>query len=238
VFTGIVEAVGAVRAIDVAVAPRGTRALGAVHVIESAATGGRAGRDGQRVPGARLTIETPLAAELARAESIAVDGVCLTVAEVGDDHFVADVVAETLARSTLAERRPADRVNLERAATLQTRLSGHLLQGHVDGVGTVVDRAPEEGGEVVRIGLPEPLARYVVEKGSVGVDGISLTVVQAGPDSFAIALIPTTLAETTLGNKQPGATVNLEVDVIAKYVERQLGEHARRSGADRPRQAA
>jgi riboflavin synthase len=211
-FTGIVEALGTVSAVE---------------------------RADDR---ARLTIETPLAAAFEHGESIAVDGVCLTVAgTTGPDGaerrpgdlstaFAADVVAETLGRSTLGDRRPGERVNLERAATLQSRLSGHLLQGHVDGVGTLLDRTRGAGGETVRIGLPEPLARYVVEKGSIAVDGISLTVVQAGSDNFSVALIPTTLAGTTLGDKQAGVPVNLEVDVIAKYVERLLASAAGAGG--------
>ena len=133
--------------------------------------------------------------------------------------FAADVTAETLSRSSLADVAAGDPVNLERAATLSTRLGGHLVQGHVDGMGTLLSRS--DGGEL-RFGLPPRLSRYLVEKGSVTVDGVSLTVVEAGADSFTVALIPTTLAITTLGRMPVGHRVNLEVDVIAKYVERLL----------------
>ena len=165
----------------------------------------------------RLTIRGPLVvSDAAEGDSIAVNGVCLTVTGVTGDTFTVDVVAETLARTSL---RSATVVNLERAATPRTRLGGHLVQGHVDGVGTLLERTP---AAVVRIGLPAALSRYLVDKGSVTVDGISLTVVEAGPDSFTVALIPTTLARTTLGSTPIGGPVNLEVDVIAKYVERLL----------------
>ena len=172
-----------------------------------------------REPGevTRLTIRGPLVTSDAReGDSIAVNGVCLTVTGVSNDTFTVDVVAETLARTSLGQ---ATVVNLERAATPATRLGGHLVQGHVDGVGTLLDRGEDA---VVRIGIPAELARYLVEKGSVTVDGISLTVVEAAADSFTVALIPTTLARTTLGSTAVGDPVNLEVDVIAKYVERLL----------------
>jgi riboflavin synthase len=163
----------------------------------------------------RLTVRGPLvSSDAAEGDSIAVNGVCLTVTGVTDDTFTVDVVAETLSRTSLGG---ATAVNLERAVTPATRLGGHLVQGHVDGVGTLLDRGPDD---VVRIGTPPELARYLVEKGSVTVDGISLTVVEAASDSFTVALIPTTLARTTLGGTQVGGPVNLEVDVIAKYVER------------------
>ena len=165
----------------------------------------------------RLTVRGPLVTGDARpGDSIAVNGVCLTVTGVIDDTFTVDVVAETLARTSLGR---ASVVNLERAATPATRLGGHLVQGHVDGVGTVLDRGEDA---VVRIGIPPELARYLVAKGSVAVDGISLTVVEAAADSFTVALIPTTLARTTLGRTAIGDPVNLEVDVVAKYVERLL----------------
>jgi riboflavin synthase len=169
---------------------------------------------------------------VALGDSIAVNGVCLTVTDVRPDedgHGVwgTDVMAETLSRSSLGALKGGDPVNLERAVTAHTRLGGHLVQGHVDGVGTVLARTPSEHWEVVRIAVPAPLARYVVEKGSVAVDGVSLTVSAVSavvdPDPwFEVSLIPTTLRETTLGGRAPGDPVNLEVDVIAKYVERLL----------------
>lgn len=174
---------------------------------------------------ARLRVHGPGVTVDARSgDSIAVSGICLTVVEVAGGSFTADVMRETLDRSTLGALRPGDGVNLERAVTPTTRLGGHLVQGHVDGVGTVLDRRPDEHWEVVRIGLPAGLSRYVVEKGSVAVDGVSLTVVEAGPDSFTVSLIPTTLQRTVLADRPVGARVNLEVDVLAKYVERLLGQ--------------
>ncbi len=158
-----------------------------------------------------------------RGDSIAVNGVCLTVVDHGDDVFTADVMKETLDRSSLGVLQPGDQVNLERAATLSTRMGGHLVQGHVDGVGLIRDRKPSDLWELVTISLPGDLARYVVEKGSITVDGISLTVTEVTEDTFSVSLIPTTLALTTLGHKGVGAPVNLEVDVIAKYVEKLLG---------------
>ena len=169
---------------------------------------------------------------VALGDSIAVNGVCLTVTGVepeadGTGVWSTDVMAETLRRSSLGGLAAGDQVNLERAVTMQTRLGGHLVQGHVDGVGTVLTRTPGERWEVVRIALPPALAPYVVEKGSVAVDGVSLTVsaVSAVSDPepwFEVSLIPTTLRETTLGTRTPGSPVNLEVDVVAKYVERLL----------------
>jgi riboflavin synthase len=156
-------------------------------------------------------------------DSIAVNGVCLTVVTVDEDTFTADVMKETLDRSCLGALREGDPVNLERAATLGTRLGGHLVQGHVDGVGTVAGREPGEHWEVVRIALPPGLSRYLVEKGSITVDGVSLTVMSVDDREFAVSLIPATLALTTLGHKGIGAPVNLEVDVIAKYVEKLVG---------------
>ncbi len=175
----------------------------------------------------RFTLRGPLVTEDARhGDSIAVNGVCLTVVDAGDGTFTADVMAETLKRSSLGALRPGSPVNLERAMALGGRLGGHLVQGHVDGTGTVLARTPAEHWEIVTISLPQDLARYVVEKGSITVDGISLTVVEAAADHFTVSLIPTTLALTTLGTKQPGEPVNLEVDVLAKYVERLLGARA------------
>jgi riboflavin synthase len=174
----------------------------------------------------RLTVRGPLVVDDAElGDSIAVNGVCLTVAERAEDRFTADVMRETLLRTGLGALAPGARVNLERAVTASTRLGGHIVQGHVDDTGTVVARTPSEHWEVVEISFPERLAPYLVEKGSVTVDGISLTVV-AVDDSrglFSVSLIPETLARTTLGFRRPGDTVNLEVDVIAKYVERMLG---------------
>ena len=171
-------------------------------------------------------------------DSIAVNGVCLTVtgllsglpaAEGTPDApgatrgFTADVMGETLARSSLAGVVPGTKVNLERSVRLEDRLGGHLVQGHVDGTAAIIRRQPQEHWEVVRIGLPPGLASYVVHKGSIAVDGISLTVSGMGDDWFEVSLIPETLKRTTLGAKQPGETVNLEVDVIAKYVQKLLG---------------
>lgn len=172
----------------------------------------------------RFRLRGPAVTEGAKhGDSIAVNGVCLTVVDLEEGgEFTADVMAETLDRSSLGALVPGARVNLERPMAVGGRLGGHIVQGHVDGTGTVVDRKASEHWEIVKVSLPAGLARYVVEKGSITVDGVSLTVVEAGPDHFTISLIPTTLALTTLGIKQPGDPVNLEVDVIAKYVERLL----------------
>jgi riboflavin synthase len=180
----------------------------------------------QALPGAaaRIRVRGPVVTGGARSgDSIAVNGVCLTVVDPDGDTFAADVMRETLDRSSLGTLRPGDPVNLERAATLATRLGGHLVQGHVDGVGSIVDREPAQHWEAVRFSLPEGLGRYVVEKGSITVDGVSLTVVDVDGDTFSVGLIPTTLALTTLGRKGIGDPVNLEVDVIAKYVEKLVG---------------
>ena len=173
---------------------------------------------------ARFVIRGPVVTADARhGDSIAVNGVCLTVVDVlADGSFSADVMAETLDRSSLAKVDVGSVVNLERAAALNSRLGGHIVQGHVDDTGFVISRAPSENWDVVRISLPIALARYVVEKGSITVDGISLTVSGLGPDWFEVSLIPTTLQLTTLGRADVGTPVNLEVDVIAKYVERLL----------------
>jgi riboflavin synthase len=177
--------------------------------------------------GAVLAVRAPVVSADARdGDSIAVSGVCLTVTGTDGDVFTADVMKETFDRSALGSLRVGEVVNLEPAVTPATRLGGHIVQGHVDGVGTVLDRTPGERWEDVRIGLPDGLARYVVEKGSIGVDGVSLTVTKVDPSSFQVSLIPTTLAMTTLGRKQAGALVNLEVDVIAKYVEKLVGARA------------
>jgi riboflavin synthase len=198
VFTGIVEELGTVTA-----------------VAETAVGDERA---------VRLTIEGPLvSSDVVVGDSVAVSGVCLTVIDAASGRFSADVMRETLTRSTLQGARAGTPVNLERAVTLQTRLGGHLVQGHVDGTGTVVRRDHTPQWDVVEISIPPALARYVVETGSIAVDGVSLTIAAVGDESFTVSLIPTTLKRTTLGEKAIGAAVNLEVDVMAKYAERLLG---------------
>lgn len=174
---------------------------------------------------ARFTIRGPIVtADAGHGDSIAVNGVCLTVVEVlSEGRFTADVMGETLNRSSLRVLDVGSRVNLERAAALNSRLGGHIVQGHVDGTGEILARTPSQHWEVVRIMLPPALARYVVEKGSITVDGISLTVSALGQDWFEVSLIPTTMDLTILGRAPVGTSVNLEVDVIAKYVERLLG---------------
>ena len=193
-FTGIVEELGTVRS----VAPNAS--------------------------GARLEIGArTVLADAEIGASIAVDGCCLTVVALGEGWWAADAVAETLRRTCLGVLRPGDRVNLERPVRLADRLGGHLVQGHVDAVGTVLAREPlPDGSARARIGAPAAVLRYVVEKGSVAVDGVSLTVTDVDAAGFGLALIPHTLAMTTLGTKVAGAPVNLEVDLIAKYVERLL----------------
>ncbi|MFY9336109.1 MAG: riboflavin synthase [Mycobacterium sp.] len=171
---------------------------------------------------ARLTISGPVVTSDARhGDSIAVNGVCLTMVEAtADGQFSADVMAETLNRSSLGALAVGSPVNLERAAAVNSRLGGHIVQGHVDGTGEVASRSPSQHWEVVRVSLPPELSRYVVEKGSITVDGVSLTVSAIGDDFFEVSLIPTTLGLTTLGSAPVGAVVNLEVDVLAKYVEK------------------
>ena len=192
-FTGIVEELGTVEALE----DQGD----AVRLT---------------VRGAHVMLDARL------GDSISVNGCCLTVAARDAETFTADVMRETLDKTSLGALAPGGRVNLERAVTPSTRLGGHVVQGHVDGTGTVVRREPSEHWELVEISLPADLARYVVDKGSIAVDGISLTVVSAGDDRFTVSLIPETLARTTLGTTQPGDPVNLEVDIVAKYVERLL----------------
>jgi riboflavin synthase len=200
-FTGIVEELGEVTAIDA------------------------------RADAATITIGCrKVAADLEHGASVAVNGVCLTVThsfvDSGTASFTADVMKETLERSNLGRLRAGERVNLERPVRLNDRLGGHLVQGHVDGVGTVLERVPGERWEVVRISLPGGLDRYVVEKGSITVDGVSLTIVEVagGADPwFTVSLIPTTLELTTLGTRRVGEPVNLEVDVMAKQVEKAVG---------------
>ena len=192
-FTGIVEELGEVVAIE--------------HGAESAVV---------RVRGPLVTQDATAGA------SIAVNGVCLTVVEHDGQTFSVDVMAETLSRSSLGTLRAGSRVNLERAMAASSRFGGHVVQGHVDGTAQILARLPGDNWEVVQLTLPPGLSRYVVEKGSITVDGVSLTVSALTDDTFSVSLIPTTLDLTTLGHKAVGDLVNLEVDVIAKYVERLL----------------
>jgi riboflavin synthase len=181
----------------------------------------RAAADGS---GAALRVDAPwLAGQLRTGDSVAVNGCCLTVTSTTGAGFAADLVAETLRRTALGGLRQGELVNLERPLAADGRLGGHVVQGHVDGVGTVLAREPVGDGVELRVGLDAALARYVVVKGSVAVDGVSLTVTGTGEDWFSVALVPHTLAVTTLGRRQPGDAVHLEVDVLAKYVERLLG---------------
>ncbi|MFA6300033.1 MAG: riboflavin synthase [Nocardioides sp.] len=180
----------------------------------------------------RLTVEASTVLEdTGLGDSIAVNGCCLTVVSHDGLRWTADVMQETLDKTSLQGVRPGDRVNLERAVTAEKRLGGHIVQGHVDGVGHVVSRTPSEHWEVVEISLPAPdekgsLGRYLVDKGSITVDGVSLTVVEVRGDTFSVSLIPETLARTTLGLRQPGDRVNLEVDIIAKHVEKLIQAYA------------
>ena len=178
----------------------------------------------ERTDGAiRVLIRAPLVTSDAReGDSVAVDGVCLTVTTVSKGKFAADVMPETLRRSSLADAVAGRPVNLERAATLATRLGGHVVQGHVDATGRIVDRRDGSAWTDIRVAVPDGLTRYVVEKGSIALDGVSLTVVEVTKDTFAVSLIPATLERTTLGAKQVGDAVNVEVDILGKYVERLL----------------
>ena len=171
---------------------------------------------------ARITVGGLDLSGVGIGDSIAVDGVCLTAAAIGDNAFVADLLPETRKRTSLGDVSLGRRVNLETAATPTTVLGGHLVQGHVDGVGTVVSRTPGSAWDDVVVALPRGLSRYAVEKGSIALDGVSLTIVGVNGDDVAVSLIPETLARTTWGERQVGAAVNVEVDVIAKYVERLL----------------
>jgi riboflavin synthase len=189
-FTGLVEATGTIAAVE---------------------------RVGE---GARVSVATPLAADLSDGDSVAVNGVCLTARGAGPDSFAADVMAETLRRSSLGPLVAGDAVNLELPVQAGGRLGGHVVQGHVDGIGNVASVADEGFARVVRIAAPESLLRYVVEKGSIAVDGVSLTVSAVDDEAFEVSLIPETLERTTLGTLVAGRTVNLEVDVLAKYVEK------------------
>ncbi|EWT02921.1 riboflavin synthase subunit alpha [Intrasporangium oryzae NRRL B-24470] len=196
-FTGIVEELGTVAGID--------------HGDDSAV----------------LRITGPVVvSDAVHGASIAVNGVCLTVTDHDAEGFSVDVMAETLRRSSLGTLQPGDRVNLERAMPADGRFGGHIVQGHVDGTATVTRRTPGDRWETVELTLPASLAPYVVEKGSITVDGVSLTVASVGETMFTVSLIPTTLDLTTLGRRRVGDTVNLEVDVLAKYVERLLARGA------------
>ena len=171
----------------------------------------------------RLTIRGPVVtSDAAHGDSISVNGCCLTVAEIHGDAFSADVMAESLSRTSLGDLELASEVNLERALAAGARMGGHIVQGHVDGTGELLDRTTSDNWDVLRFSRPADLARYLVEKGSITVDGVSLTVVEVADDWFSVSLVPTTLADTTLGGLAVGDRVNLEVDVLAKYVERLL----------------
>jgi riboflavin synthase len=189
-FTGLVEDLGTVAAVD--------------------ATG----------DGVRLTLESRLARELGEGDSVAVNGVCLTAVGICGERFGADVMHETLRRSSLGDVAPGSRVNLELALRVDARLGGHMMQGHVDGVGAVAAVRQDGFARIVTVEADPSLLRYVVEKGSIAVDGVSLTVARVGDSDFDVSLIPETLERTNLGRAEPGAPVNLEVDILAKYVEK------------------
>jgi riboflavin synthase len=189
-FTGLVQDLGSVRAVE------------------------------NEPAGSRLEVETSLASELSEGDSVAVNGVCLTAVTVADGAFRADVMAETLRRSSLGPLSAGDPVNLELPLRAEDRLGGHFVQGHVDGTGTVEEVTVEGFANVVRIACGPEILRYVVEKGSIAVDGVSLTVADLDDEGFTVSLIPETLERTTLGGAAPGRIVNLEVDVLAKYVEK------------------
>ena len=170
--------------------------------------------------GARLRVTAPLAASVGEGDSVLVNGVCLTAAQTANGSFDADLSAETLRRSSLASLQSGDRVNLELALRAQDRLGGHIVQGHVDAVGEIAARTDEGSARNLVVSAPESVLRYVVEKGSVTVDGVSLTVTSVDERGFGVSLIPETLERTNLGTAAPGRRVNLEVDVLAKYVEK------------------
>jgi riboflavin synthase len=182
---------------------------------------------------ARVTIADTLLVDTGVGDSVAVNGVCLTAAEVEGDRVTADVMLETLRRSSLGALAPGSRVNIERAATVSTRLGGHVVQGHVDGVGNVVRRERGEAWDVVTVSIPDQLRRYVVEKGSIALDGVSLTVAGVAGSEVTVSLIPETLRRTTWGSKVPGDPVNVEVDIFAKYVERLVADSVERAVAGR-----
>jgi riboflavin synthase len=173
--------------------------------------------------GARLTVRSTLVGELHEGDSVAVNGVCLTATSLGQDSFDAEVMNETLQRSSLQDADTGGEVNLELPLRASDRLGGHMVQGHVDGVGTVSDVVQDGFARRVTIQAPEDVLRYVVSKGSVAIDGVSLTVTECDDASFTVSLIPETLERTNLGRAQPGTRVNLEVDVLAKYVEKLVG---------------
>jgi riboflavin synthase len=173
--------------------------------------------------GARVTVETELAKELSEGDSVAVNGVCLTATEVGDRSFVADVMNETLSRTSLADVKPGAGVNLELPLRPSDRLGGHVVQGHVDGLATIAAVRNDGFARRVRFDIDPELLRYVVEKGSIALDGVSLTVIEIGDSWFTVSLIPESLERTNLGAAGPGTKVNVEVDVLAKYVERLIG---------------
>ncbi len=199
-FTGLIEDLGTVRQLQ---------------------TGAESGR---------ITIATGLPmGEIALGDSISVNGVCLTVISFGGGLFSADVSPESLSRTTLGDLHPGQRVNLERALRLSDRLGGHLVSGHVDGVGTVLERFQDRNAVRFTLQLPRALNRYLVEKGSVAVDGISLTVNAVGEDTFSVAVIPLSLAKTTLQDRLVGARVNIETDILGKYVERLLSNRGSES---------
>lgn len=175
--------------------------------------------------GVRLAIATPLGRELAQGDSIAVNGVCLTAVDPSNGTFAADVMNESLRRSSLAEVGPGSEVNLELAMRAGDRLGGHIMQGHVDGVGTISAIEADGFARVVTVTAPKELLRYVVEKGSIAIDGVSLTVSAVDDETFSVSLIPETLEKTILGGAEVGKPVNLEVDVLAKYVEKLVGAH-------------
>jgi riboflavin synthase len=195
-FTGLVEATGTIAAVE------------------------------QLGDGARVSVSTPLAADLGDGDSVAVNGVCLTARGAGADSFAADVMAETLRRSSLGPLAAGDSVNLELPVRAGGRLGGHVVQGHVDGVGAVASIADEGFSRVVRVAAPESILRYVVEKGSIAIDGVSLTVSAVDDEALEVSLIPETLERTTLGTLVAGRAVNLEVDVLAKYVEKLMNRKA------------
>ncbi len=170
--------------------------------------------------GARVTIATPLVAELATGDSIAINGVCLTAVELDGDSFAADAMNETLARTSLGDLAPGSQVNLELPLRATDRLGGHVVQGHVDGLGSILDVTDDGFARRIRIGTGPEVLRYIVEKGSIAVDGVSLTVTEVDDRSFTVSLIPETLQRTNLGAVDTGRRVNLEVDVLAKYVEK------------------
>ena len=192
-FTGIVEELGRVKAIE------------------------------PQADALRLTIEGPLVVSDAnRGDSISVCGTCLTVVEHDETSFTADVMQETLNLTSLAGIKVGDPVNLERAMTAATRFGGHVVQGHVDGLGEIISRTPSENWELVKVRIPNQLMKYIVLKGSITIDGVSLTVNEVGDDFIGLSLIPEALKLTTLGSKQPGDKVNVEADVMAKHIERLL----------------